>query len=767
MGRFNKKDGYLENQEYVISWAVGHLVELAEPHDYNKVYAKWSLAQLPIIPDQFTLKPVKSAAKQLKILKQLLNGEISEVVNACDAGREGESIFRRIYQFCQCQKPIKRLWLSETTPAAVKKAFTQLRDGVELNNLAAAAEARSQADWLVGINASRAFSVRHNAVLSVGRVQTPTLSLVVAREREIRSFNSANYWEIWATFNTDANEVYKGKWTNGDKDRIFTKEELEHILAPISELSTGVVTEVEQKETKEQPPMLFNLNDLQKEANRRHALTAQQTLDAAQALYEKHKLLTYPRTDSRHLTVALADSLTSRLDALANIKAYSNLIPQPLPKLSRRYVDDSKVTDHHAIIPTDLVPKPANLSKNEGLVYHLVVCRFLAIFYPDARYAVTKVTTKIGNEDFIAKGKVELELGWKVVYKSDHKQEKKDEEQQELPLLKENETVNIQQLETPEKQTKPPRRYTEATLLAAMENAGKLVDDSDLADSLKEAGGIGTAATRAAIIERLIKVGYIERQKKTLIPTAKGETLIDLVPEEVKSVELTAQWEERLKFIEQGKEQADAWLADIKNFTGTVVHLVREQTPQTTATNIDKPSLGLCPLCGKAVVEGKKGFGCSGWREGCKFVIWKEIASKKLTEKQVKDLLEKGSTGVIKGFKSKTGKTFETMLKVNPEGKVEFVFPEQKRAVLGKCPACGKGVIETTKGYGCSGWREGCKFVIWKEMAGKNITLQQAQQLLEQGKTDIIEGFTAKTGKQFNATLSIESDGKVTLVPVS
>lgn len=766
LGRFNKRDGYLENQEYVISWAVGHLVELAEPHDYDQAYAQWNLSHLPIIPDQFVLKPVKNNTKQLEILKQLLQGDFSEVINACDAGREGESIFRRIYQFCQCSKPVKRLWLSETTPAAIKKAFSQLRDGVELDNLAAAAEARSQADWLVGINASRAFSVRHHAVLSVGRVQTPTLNLVVTKEREIRNFKSANYWELWASFSTHSGAIYKGKWTEGENDRIFSKAELENILTSISQLTTGQVTNIEQKETKEQPPMLFNLNDLQKEANRRHGLTAQQTLDAAQALYEKHKLLTYPRTDSRHLTVALAESLPNRLASLAGIKEYSDLIPNPLPKLSKRYVDDAKVTDHHAIIPTAMVPNWAKLNKSEQLVYRLVVGRFLAIFYPDARYAVTKVTTRIGHHDFIAKGKVELAAGWKVIYKHARSVKKDEEQEQHLPPLRKNETVNVQQLETPEKQTKPPKRYTEATLLAAMENAGKLIDDSELADSLKEAGGIGTAATRAAIIERLIKVGYIKRQRKTLVPTAKGESLIELVPEEVKSVELTARWEERLKHIEQGQEQADNWLMDIKNFTATVVKLVRAQTPQTTGVNVERPILGPCPLCGKVVVEGKKGYGCSGWKEGCKFVIWKEIAGKKLTEKQVKDLLEKASTDVIKGFKSKTGKSFEAMLKISPEGKVEFVFPGQKPVVLGPCLVCGKHVVETPKGYSCSGWREGCKFVIWKNIAGKQITYEQAKQLLDNGKSEVIAGFTANDGKQFNACLSIDRGGKLILVPI-
>ncbi len=763
LGSFRKTEGYLENQEYIVSWAFGHLLELAEPHEYDENLTKWNLEQLPIIPSDFRLKPVREGRKQLQVLKKLLNSqEVEEVINACDAGREGELIFRRIYRYCGCRKPLRRLWLSEATPSAIKNAFQRLLAGKEMDNLAAAAEARAEADWLVGINATRAFSVRHYSVLSVGRVQTPTLALVVTREREIRDFKPVKYREIWAVFSKDTGETYPAKWTGSNDGRLFTPEELNAILKKIEGAAAGTVTGVEQKESAEQPPMLFNLNDLQKEANKRYGLTAQQTLDAAQKLYEKYKLLTYPRTDSRHITQAMVSTLSARLNALSEVSDYKSLIPETQCKLGKRYVNDGKVTDHHAIIPTDKKPDLSSLSKNERLVYDLVARRFLAVFYPDARYAVTKVTTDVNGESFTSKGRVELERGWKAVYRNEPAQQKEEEgtEERALPRLAENETVTVQKVETPEKQTKPPKRYTEAALLAAMENAGRLLEDKDMADTLKSAGGIGTPATRAAIIERLIRVGYIQRQKKTLLPTPKGETLIDLVPEQVKSVEMTAEWEEGLRQIEEGQNAAAAWLEGIKNSTREVVQIAKEQKA-SSAVGQNREILGKCPLCGKDVIEGKKGYGCSGYKEGCKFVIWKEIAGKKITAKQAKDLLAKRKTAVIKGFKSKNGKKFDAALKLSGEGRVEFEFPERNAEAVGKCPLCGRNVIEGKKGYGCSGYREGCKFVIWKEIAGKKITTKQAKDLLEKGKTGVIKGFASRAGKKFDAALVIQGDGKV------
>ncbi|MBO8128921.1 MAG: DNA topoisomerase III [Peptococcaceae bacterium] len=682
LGRFQSRNGYLENDRYIVSWALGHLLELAEPEYYDPAFKKWSLNVLPIIPD-FKLRPIRNSQKQLKVLKQLINSpDVGEVVNACDAGREGELIFRRIYSFCGCKKPVKRLWLSEATPSAIRESFKKLRDGRELDNLAAAAEARAQADWLVGINATRAFSVKHKTLLSVGRVQTPTLALVVQREREIRGFKPETYWEITATFRKVDGATYRGRWIRDGESRVRERIRAEELARAVEAAGSGRVVRVEKRTKSEQPPLLFNLNDLQKEANRRYGLTAQQTLNAAQALYEKHKLITYPRTDSRHLTeVLVRDTLQKRLAVLEKCPEYREPVRQIRVGVvpGKRYVDDAKVTDHHAIIPTDVSPDLAALNTAERQVYDLVVRRFLAMLYPPAVYDETAVVTEAGGETFNSRGRVEKERGWKIVYKPEERDEKngKDEgdAKQLLPPLAEGEAVRVAEAETVERQTKPPKRYTEATLLAAMENAGRFVADKETAETLKAAGGIGTPATRAAIIERLIRVGYLERQKKTLVPTRKGETLIDLVPEQVKSVEMTAEWEDGLRRIEEGLDDARLWVSGIKNFTREVVQIAKEQEANSAVhRQKEKEVLGKCPLCGRDVVEYPKSYGCSGYREGCRFAIWKQVAGKKISRTQAKALLQKGRTGLIKGFKSKAGKKFNAVLVLRDGGKIEFKF---------------------------------------------------------------------------------------------
>ncbi|ABO49509.1 DNA topoisomerase III [Desulforamulus reducens MI-1] len=767
LGRFESKDGYLENEKYIVSWAFGHLVELADPSVYDPVFKKWDLATLPIIPDSFKLVEIAgSSAKQLRTLKKLLNSaEVSQVVNGCDAGREGESIFRRIYHFCGCRKPIKRLWLSETTPAAVKAAFKALREGQEYNNLAAAAEARGQADWLVGLNGTRAFTVRHGTVLSVGRVQTPTLNLIVSREREINNFVPVPYWEVWGTFQTD-NGMYKGKWFREKEDRLPNREAALNLTTKLSSEAKGQVISLEQKEAKELPSFLFNLNDLQKEGNRRYGFTAQQVLDIAQSLYEKHKLLTYPRTDSRHLSNAMISTLPERLATLKNAPKYAELIPDTLPGLSKRYVDDGKITDHHAIIPTAVDPSKAQLSDQEKKIYDLVVRRFLSIFYPEARYAVTEVFTETAGELFKSRGRVELAAGWKMVWRGSDQETAEegngdDPEDQALPPLTQGKSVDVSKVEILEKQTKPPKRFTEATILAAMESAGKFVEDKEMAEVLKQTGGIGTPATRAAIIERLIKVGYVARDKKSLVPTAKGQILIDLVPKQLKSVELTASWEDGLRRVEEGQQNAALWIQDIQAYTRELVVLARNQeVSQGVGTARD--TLGKCPVCGRDVVETAKSYGCSGYKEGCKFAIWKEINSKKISAKQAETLLTKGKTGLIKGFKSKAGKTFDALLVLGEDGKITFGFANAVNdqpgstgnTALGKCPLCGKDVVENSRSYGCSGYKDGCKFVIWREIAKKKITQTQAIELLAKGKTGIIKGFKGQKGS-FDAALTI------------
>ncbi len=768
LGKFKNKDGYLENNDYVITWAIGHLVELAGPEHYDQSLKKWNLSTLPILPERFKLKPNSKTIKQFKVVKELVNrSDIKELICATDAGREGELIFRYIYRLTGSKKPFKRLWLSETTSGAVKKGFENLRPGTDFDRLAHAAEARSRADWLIGINGTRAFTVRHNNLLSVGRVQTPTLALIVNREREIRNFVPTPFWELHAQFAKEDGQTYTGKWFKGDQNRFSTVEDARAVESKVTG-QPAKIREIKQKDTSEQPPMLFNLNDLQKEANKKFGFSASKTLSVAQALYETKKLLTYPRTDSRHMTEDLAGTIPGRLSALAGVSGYTTFVTtvQKAGIPGKRYVDNSKVTDHTALIPTETKPDFGILTPDELKIYDLVVRRFLAIFYPPARYKQTRVVTDAAGETFLTTGKVELDQGWKAVY-SPEKESENDDNAGTMPPLSQNEAVNTQKTEVKEKQTQPPKRYTEASLLAAMEGASRLLDDKELKEAMK-GHGLGTPATRAAIIDRLINVGYIERNKKTLVPTEKGEVLIDLVPEIIKSPETTGQWEKTLADIEQGAADPKEFMAGITELTKEIVENTRNQEASSMPQQAND-ALGKCPLCEQDVIEGKKGFGCSGYKEnGCKFVIWKEIAGKKISRNQAKTLLEKGQTGVIKGFKSKKGNKFEAILKLE-NGKVEFQFDnssnkkdEGSKKALGKCPFCGKEVIEAAKGYSCSGYREqGCKFVVWKQIAGKKITTKQAQDIMQNGKTELIKGFKAKSGKNFDAALVLGQEGKV------
>lgn len=690
LGQFEKKDGYLENGQYVVTWAIGHLVGLADPEDYSPDFKKWVIGTLPILPDKFRLKANSKTIKQFKTIKDLAaRSDIGTLVNACDAGREGESIFRNIYRLAGCKKPFTRLWLSETTPAAVIKAFNLLRPGSEYDRLGHAAEARSRADWLIGINATRAFTCRHsvNGALSVGRVQTPTLALIVNREQEINNFVTTPYWELYAEFTKNTGETYIGKWFKYDTDR-FNNPDVARTIQGKVQGQPGEVIDMEQKDISEPPPLLFNLNDLQKEANKKYGMAAAETLETAQALYETRKLLTYPRTDSRHMTIEMAGTITNRLNALAAVPEYNSFTEQA-QKASlhgKRYVDDSKVTDHTALIPTDKKPNINALTSAERKIYDLVVRRFLAIFFPPALYKQTRVVTRSAGETFLTTGRVEITPGWKQVYtpaEDEAEESKKDKDNESrttsVPELAKGDRTRVTKTEIQEKKTKPPKRYTEASLLATMEGAGRLLDDAGLKEAMK-GHGLGTPATRAAIIERLIFVGYLQRQKKMLLPTPKGITLINLVPEIIKSPEMTGRWEKTLADIEKGTANPGDFMTGITELTRKIVELARGQ--ETAAVNAGnssgsgngRESLGKCLLCNREVVEFPKSYGCTGYKEGCKFAIWKEIAGKKISQAQARTLLKNGVTSVLKGFKSKDKKPFEAQLVINKEGKVVFEF---------------------------------------------------------------------------------------------
>jgi len=665
LGEFSRQDGYLEGKDMIITWAVGHLIELTMPQDYDPALEKWDINTLPIIPEPFRLKPKKATEKQLRTIKSLIaRQDVDRLIDACDAGREGELIFRYILQYLNCTKPHDRLWLSETTPTAVRNAFTNLRSSTEVDNLSKAAIARSQADWLVGLNATRGFTVQNGDKFTVGRVQTPTLALIVNRESEILSFVAEPYWEIQATFNADV-EDYTGKWFRAKQNRFLNKAEAQAIYDKLLPGSPATIASVKQKEIRELPPQLFNLNDLQKEANKKYGITAEQTLNTAQKLYEQ-KLLTYPRTDSRHLTTAMADTLPGRLRSLLRTE-FGLIVKSITGELSdKRYVDDTKVTDHTAIIITDYPLGMDSLSELERQIYLLVARRVVGVFLPAARFSHTEVVTSVQDETFKSKVKTVLDIGWKVLYSKDD-----EDSEQLLPMLIEKQNINLKKADLLDKQTKPPKRYTEADLLGAMENAGKQMDDKELQEAM-QGKGLGTPATRAAIIEKLIAVEYITRQKKNLVPTDKGKYLITKVSPLLKNPEMTGEWEKKLLDIEHGKYHSKIFLDEIKQMTTDIVADIKKQ--EVVYMTPIKDSLGACPLCGKAVIAGKMAFGCSAWKQGCKFTIWKKIAGKKISEAQAKKILETGKSNLIKGFTSKKGTNFDAYLKLDGDRTV-FEFP--------------------------------------------------------------------------------------------
>lgn len=564
-----KKAGYFVGETHIVTWAIGHLVSLAEPEDYDPALKKWSLNTLPIIPQKVKLKNILKTKKQFEVINELINSsEVDYLVCATDAGREGELIFRYIYHMSGCSKPFKRLWISSMTDEAIKKGFANLKDGQEYDNLYLSARCRSEADWLVGINATRAFTVRQGALLSIGRVQTPTLALIVKRQQEIEAFQAQEYWQVKAIYA----EGFSGLWhgTDQNNSKISSREIAESISSKVNG-KTGLITDIQQESKRELPPQLYDLTSLQRDANKTHGFSAKKTLELCQKLYETHKVITYPRTDSRYLSDDIAPQLKGLLFRL-NQEPYQSFVQEliKLDKLpvTKRIVDNSKVSDHHAIIPTG---KPwSKLNQDELKVFSLVATRFIAAFFPPFEYEITTGVVEIEKETFISKGKVILKEGWKALYS------KNEEQEQALPVIAVGQQLRVGQVEIEEKKTQPPKPYTEAGLLSAMENAGRLVEDEDIKDALKE-GGLGTPATRAGIIERLIQVGYIERKGKALIPTFKGRKLIEIVPEQLKSPETTGKWEKGLNVMVKGQMEPNRFMDSIKRY----VHFLVEEASKT------------------------------------------------------------------------------------------------------------------------------------------------------------------------------------------
>jgi DNA topoisomerase III len=693
-GTFENHDSYYESEDTVITFAVGHLVELIAPEEYDERFKKWRMDDLPIIPDEFRLHARdKKAEKQLKVIHKLLQrDDVDKVVNACDAGREGELIFAYIYETSGVDKPVERLWINSLTKTAIKEGFEHLRPGEQLRQLEAAARSRSEADWLVGMNATRAATIRGRAwvggVVSLGRVQTPTLALLVKREREIQAFVPEPYWLVHAEFDPR----YQGLWFEGDETRLKEAKRAEEIAAKVSG-KDGTVESVERKEQSERAPLLYDLTSLQRDANRRFGFSARRTLQVAQSLYEDKKAITYPRTSSRWLSGDLVPQLKPTAATLQPIGEYASaaryvLGLQQLPLA--RVVNDSKVDDHHAIIPTDVEHDVSRFSPDERRIFDLIARRFLAVFHPPARYARTTVVTLVEEERFRSRGKVTLEAGWRGVYgllsDADAQQQRQDEEGEnesaELPPLEQGQTVKCASAEVEAKETKPPPRYTEATLLSAMETAGKLIDDEELREAMKESG-LGTPATRAETIETLIRREYIERAGKDLTPTPKGLQVITMLEEHpLTSPELTGNWEKRLTDIEHGTDDRGKFIDDIAEFTRATVEKIAELDKEKLRP--ERVELGLCPRCGaetgEIIRENSKAYGCTSWKSreeaGCGFVIWKRVAGRTITPELARQLLEEGRTKeVISGFKSRAGKPFRARLVLNGEGKVEFDFP--------------------------------------------------------------------------------------------
>ncbi|MBN2577072.1 MAG: DNA topoisomerase III [Deltaproteobacteria bacterium] len=715
-----------EGKERVITWCIGHLVELDEPASYDGRWKAWRMDTLPMLPGEFKLRAVPGTRDQLRAVCGLLSDRrFSEVVNACDAGREGELIFRYVYQLAGSRLPVKRLWISSLTDEAIRQGFLALRPGQDLEALADAARCRSEADWLVGLNATRAVTIRHrtgenSTLFSIGRVQTPTLAILVEREKQIRAFVPQDYWMVKAEFATTGGQKFPATFTLGKCTRFAsgslaeTVRDRDRSHGGADDPAGPVVESLKQSKTREPPPLLFDLTSLQRTANKRFGLSAKATLEAAQALYERHKVLTYPRTDSRHLSSDMAkemERIVGGVQKIADYAGFARPLLANLPRAGKRVFDDGKVSDHHAIIPTGKPIDPATLGRDEARVFDLVVRRFLGVFYPDAEFAQTEVVVRVGPgtaesgepaaspgeggditvlppppDRFVARGRVRLVAGWQDVAgfgdeedkggdRPGRKGKKKDDEDDEagaaaLPALREGERLSGA-FETLAKKTKPPSRHTEATLLSAMENAGKMVEDEELRAAMKDSG-LGTPATRAAIIETLLKRGYVVREGKHLLPTGMGMGLIEALPvHSLASPELTGNWEARLARIARGQETRPAFMNDIARYVREVVDAIRQAAPMANVPLLaqqpaarrsgGKPRQGkpaaaaraaapaaaavglgdlVCPACKQGhIIAGKRGWGCDRWREGCKFVVWFEEDGHKRSEADLRAII--------------------------------------------------------------------------------------------------------------------------------
>ncbi|RQP22329.1 DNA topoisomerase III [Piscinibacter terrae] len=815
VGKFDKSTEYFENDTHIVTSAVGHLVEIKAPEEYDVKRGKWSFANLPVIPPHFDLSPIDKAKTRLNaVVKLVKRKDVTALINACDAGREGELIFRLIVQYAgtaktPVNKPIKRLWLQSMTPQAIRDGFEHLRSDKDMLGLSDAARSRSEADWLVGINGTRAMTAFNSRdggffLTTVGRVQTPTLSIVVEREEKIRKHVPRDYWEIKGHFAAEAGE-YEGKWfdpkwkKNPDDpeqraDRVWNEQDAQAV-AQACRGQPASVTE-EAKPSTQSSPGLYDLTTLQREANSRFGFSAKTTLSIAQALYEKHKVLTYPRTDSKHLPEDYVSVVKQTMKMLSEED-----LPGPLASLSvhakkatdegyvkpnKRIFDNAKVSDHFAIIPTLQAPK--SLTEIEAKLYDMVVKRFLAVFFPPAEFMVTTriSTVKAGavSHSFQTNGKVMVKPGWLAVYGREAQ-----EDDANLVAVKAGEMVRTEAVDVNALRTKPPARYTEATLLSAMEGAGKLIDDDELREAMQEKG-LGTPATRAAIIEGLLLEKYMHRDGRELIPTAKAFQLMTLLRglqvEELTKPELTGNWEYQLAEMEKGKLSRDTFMGEIAAMTERIVAKAKEYDRDTIPgdyATLKTP----CPNCGGVVKENYRRFTCtgkSGDAEGCGFSISKIPGGRSFELDEVERFLADKKIGPLEGFRSKAGWPFTAELKLSFDEeinnwKLEFDFGEDTKdgesgepvdfsdqQSLGACPKCKGHVYEYGTSYVCEhsvGAHVTCDFKSGKIILQQPVAREQMTKLLSEGKTDLLENFVSnKTRRKFKARLAYDKkEGKV------
>lgn len=783
LGGFTRKADYYESERYVLSSAVGHLLELALPEEYDVKKGKWSFARLPVIPPHFELSPIERNEERLnQLLRLIKRKDVTGLINACDAGREGELIFRYLAQHSRTKKPVERLWLQSMTQQSIRDGFSRLRQDKDLLPLADAAKSRSEADWLVGINGTRAMTAFNSKeggfyLTTVGRVQTPTLAILVEREDKIRAFTPRDYWEVHAKFGAAAGE-YPGRWFDPDfkksddnerkPERLWDATQAAAIVAACQG-KKGTVNE-ETKPTTQLSPLLFDLTSLQREANGRFGFPARMTLSLAQALYEKHKALTYPRTDSRALPEDYLPTVKETLNGLGETDAFGSharqILKQGWAKANKRIFDNTKISDHFAIIPT--LQSPKHLNEAEHKLYDMVVRRFLAVFFPAAEFLQTSRITRVADEHhFKTEGRVMQKPGWLAVYGRSL-----GDDSQTLPSVEEKEQVRVVEVAEQAHQTRPPPRYTEATLLSAMEGAGKLVEDDELRAAM-EAKGLGTPATRAATIEGLIREEYVNRDGRELVPTPKAFSLLFALHMlhivELASPELTGEWEHKLKLIEQGKLTRSEFMKQISELVKRFVTVIKTgEIPDVVYATVPAP----CPRCGGVVQENYRKFEC---QKG-DFSIWKVTSGREWSPEEVAELITQRVVGPLTGFRSRQGKPFSAVVRLTDELRVEFDFGNKSGAegepapdfsgqeALGNCPKCAARVYEHGMAYVCEkavGPERGCDFRSGRMILQQPVEREQMKKLLATGRTDLLSAFVSKKGRRFKAFLVKTPDGKI------